>query len=209
MPDVWRVGLTGGIGSGKSTVAGLMHQQGATIVDADAISRLVTQAGGSAIDPLRNAFGSEFIDSNGALDREKMRNLVYSNPLARHKLESIVHPLVSQETARQANVAINAGSNLVVFDIPLLVESNKWRSKLDLVIVVDCEPDIQIARVVARSGLTEATVRSIIASQASREDRLRAADIIVCNVDRSLAELALTVAQILPRFGLSCPQQLA
>lgn len=209
MPVVWRIGLTGGIGSGKSTVSSMLHQHGAAIIDADAVSRSVTQTGGLAVAPIKEEFGSEFITGAGALDRDKMRNLIYSEPAARQRLESIIHPLVGKETARQAGEAEKAGIKVIVFDIPLLVESKKWRPNLDLIIVVDCAPAIQIARVVARSGLTEAAVQSIIASQASRETRLNAADMVVCNLHLSLAALAAEVAQILPRFGLSSPQPLA
>lgn len=206
MPVVWRIGLTGGIGSGKSTVSRMLHQYGAVIIDADAVSRSVTQTGGQAIASIREAFGSEYITGEGAMDRDKMRSLIYSDSAARQRLESIVHPLVGQETARQADRAIKTGVKVIVFDIPLLVESKRWRSNLDLVLVVDCLPAIQIARVVARSGLTEVAVQGIIASQATRETRLQAADIVLSNTHMSLADLAREVGQILPRFGLSSPQ---
>ncbi len=209
MSNVLRIGLTGGIGSGKSTVSSLLGQLGATIIDADAVSRSVTQSGGQAITPIREAFGSEFISPDGAMDRELMRKLVYESPAERYRLESIIHPLVGQETARQAEAAVRAGSPLIVFDIPLLVESRIWRSRLDLIMVVDCVPSIQIERVVARSGLSVPTVQGIIDAQASRVTRLRAADIVIRNVDLSLAELAREVTQIGALFGLSSPQRLA
>ncbi len=209
MPVMWRIGLTGGIGSGKSTVSSLLNQFGAAIIDADAVSRNLTLSGGLAIEPIRAAFGSAYITGVGALNREKMRNLIYAEPVARQQLESIIHPLVGQETAKQAAAATKSGYKVIVFDIPLLVESKKWRANLDLIVVVDCVPAIQIARVVARSGLTDAEVQSIIASQASRETRLQAADLVVCNAHISLAQLADEVTQMLPRFGLSSPQPLA
>jgi dephospho-CoA kinase len=209
MRDILRLGLTGGIGSGKSTVSNLLKKDGAAIIDADAISRSVTQPNGAAIEPIRTVFGAEFINTEGALDRDKMRDLVYAAPSARQQLESIIHPLVGQETARQSDAAIKKGHNVIVFDIPLLVESPKWRSNLDQIIVIDCTVSVQIERVVARNGLTVNAVENIIASQANRETRLRAADMVIFNAQLSLEELAEEVAQISRRFGLSCPQPLA
>ena len=209
MRNGWRLGLTGGIGSGKSTVANLLKNHGAAIVDADATSRLLTQPGGLAIDPIRSAFGADFIDAAGAMDRDKMRQLVYADPSARSRLEAIVHPLVGLETRRQALAAARAGFNVVVFDIPLLVESHQWRQNLDLVLVIDCTPEVQIQRVVARSGLTEVVIRGIMAAQASRLVRLAAADLVICNTHLSLNELADEARQVAYRFGLSSPQPLA
>ena len=209
MRNGWRLGLTGGIGSGKSTVANLLKNHGAAIVDADATSRLLTQPGGLAIDPIRSAFGAAFIDAAGAMDRGKMRQLVYADPSSRSRLEAIVHPLVGLETRRQALAAARAGFNVVVFDIPLLVESHQWRQNLDLVLVIDCTPEVQIQRVVARSGLTEVVIRGIMAAQASRLVRLAAADLVICNAHLSLNELADETRQVAYRFGLSSPQPLA
>lgn len=197
-----RVGLTGGIGSGKSTVAELLARRGATVVDADAISRAVTAPGGSAIDALRQEFGPDFISPEGALDRDRMRQATYADAGVRKRLEAIVHPLVGAESTRQEAVAIAQGAPCIVFDVPLLVESRRWRQKVDLVLVIDCVPDVQIARVVRRSGLDAATVQRIIASQAPRIERLRAADIVVANSEDSRERLANDVAQAAERFGL-------
>src|SRR3954470_18088039 len=153
-----RIGLTGGIGSGKSTVLGMLQALGAAAVDADAISRASTAAGGLAIPAIAAHFGADFIDRSGALDRERMRQRIYADPAARRELEAIIHPLVGTEVARQALVAQGAGARCVVFDIPLLVESGRWRSKVDRVLVVDCLPRTQVARVQARGGLPEADV---------------------------------------------------
>ena len=197
-----RVGLTGGIGSGKSTAADLLTQRGATVIDADAISRSVTAAGGSAIGPLRDAFGTDFITADGALDRDRMRQATYADTQIRKRLEAIVHPLVGAESARQEAAAVAQGAVCIVFDVPLLVESRRWRQRVDLVLVIDCQPDVQIARVVRRSGLDAATVERIIATQSSRVERLRAADIVVSNSGDSHAQFADELHQAAKRFGL-------
>ncbi len=202
MQAVIRLGLTGGIGSGKSTVAAMLARHGAAVIDADAISRQTTAAGGTAIAAIRQAFGPEFITPDGALDRDRMRERVFRDPGARRQLEHIVHPLVGLETARQTQAAIAAGRRCIVFDVPLLVESGHWRPRLDQVLVVDCRPEVQVERTMQRSGLARDAVMDILANQASREARLRAADIVLCNDGLSLQELALEVQQMAGRFGL-------
>ncbi len=203
MSAALRLGLTGGIGSGKSTVANFFAQLGATIIDADAISRSVTAPGGPAITPLSIEFGAEFITRDGALDRDRMRSLVYADPSARKRLEAIIHPLVGQEIARQSDAAAQAGSRCIVFDIPLLVESTRWRQNLDRVLVVDCPPERQIERVMTRSGLSRAAVHDIIQSQAPRDVRLRGADWVIFNDTLTLTQLESEVTQIWRWFGLS------
>ncbi len=200
-----RLGLTGGIGSGKSTVAQLLGQQGAAVIDADAISRSVTAGGGCAIGPIAAEFGPEFINSAGAVDRDRMRVLVYADADARKRLEAIVHPLIGQEIERQSEAAVRAGHSCLVYDVPLLVESRHWRQKVDHILVVDCPPGVQIARVMARNGLTRDAVEKIIASQALREVRLRAADAVIFNDQLDLDQLAHKVKQFGRRFGLSSP----
>jgi dephospho-CoA kinase len=197
-----RLGLTGGIGSGKSTVAEMFALQGAVVIDADAISRATTAAGGPAIQPIAKAFGADFIAADGALDRGKMRQASFSDPAARATLEAIIHPLVGQETARREEAAEAAGAACVVFDIPLLVESRRWRQRVARVLVVDCVPDVQISRVMARSGLTRDEVEKIIASQASRKERLRAADIVLFNGGPPREQIAHEVKQLARRLGL-------
>jgi len=128
-----RIGLTGGIGSGKSTVAGLLAAHGAAIIDTDAIARRLTLAGGAAIPALRAEFGDDYIDTNGALDRERMRTLAFGDPAARQRLEGILHPLIGEQTEREAAAA---AAPVKVFDVPLLVESGRWRARVDRVLVV-------------------------------------------------------------------------
>ena len=199
------LGLTGGIGSGKSTVAGLLaaHHQ-ASVIDADAISRQTTSAGGSALPAIAAAFGSELIGADGALDRAAMRELVYQGAEARHQLEAIIHPLVAQETDRQAQQALANGAPILVFDVPLLVEAGaRWRARVDQVMVVDCDAQTQLARVMRRNGLPREQVEAIIAAQASRDQRLSSADTVVFNglgVDLTL--LGTQLGAWAQRFGL-------
>ena len=177
-----RLGLTGGIGSGKSTVAALLAQAGAAVIDADAISRAATGTGGAALPAIHEAFGVHVFGAAGALDRAAMRALVSADPGARRRLEAIIHPIVLQESERQAQLAQQRGAPLIVFDIPLLAESGaRWRAQLDAVLVVDCEPEEQIARVAARSGWPRAHIEGIMAAQATRAQRLAVADIVVAN----------------------------
>jgi dephospho-CoA kinase len=197
-----RIGLTGGIGSGKSTVLAMLQALGAAAIDADAISRATTAPGGAAIPAIRARFGPEFVTADGALDRGRMRERAYAQPEARRELEQIIHPLVGEEVARQADAAVAAGARCIVFDIPLLVESGRWRQQVDRVLVVDCAPETQVARVVARSGLAPDEVRAIIAAQAPRALRLAAADLVICNEGLTLEALRYEVEQAARSFGL-------
>ena len=197
-----RIGLTGGIGSGKSTVLEMLAQLGAAVIDADAISRETTAAGGAAIGAIAQRFGSEFITAEGALDRARMREHAYADPQARKLLEDIIHPLVGAESARLVQAALAAGVRCIVFDIPLLVESGRWRSQVDRVLVVDCSGETQVQRVAARSGLAPEAVRAIMAAQATRAQRLAAADVVICNDGVSLDQLRDMVVQVGRSFGL-------
>ena len=181
-----RVGLTGGIGSGKSTVATRLVELGAELIDTDAIARSLTLAGGAAIEPIREAFGADFIDAGGALDRARMREAAFADVEARRRLEGILHPRIGLEVERRV-----AGSSapLTVLDIPLLVESGRWRHRVDRVWVVDCAEEVQLARVMARSGWTESAVRAVIVQQASRAARRAAADAVIHNESIGLDEL--------------------
>ncbi|MBX9610202.1 MAG: dephospho-CoA kinase [Burkholderiales bacterium] len=202
MPGLTRLGLTGGIGSGKSTVAQMLADRGAAIVDADAIARSMTAPNGQAIAAIAKEFGPRFIAADGALDRHLMRTLAFDDPTARRRLEAIIHPLVGQEATRQADDAVAAGARVLVFDIPLLAESTHWRERLDRVMVIDCPEDTQVARVTARDGLPPATVQAIIAAQAPRLKRLAAADGVICNDTLTLDALRAIVGQVARDFGL-------
>ncbi len=194
------VGLTGGIGSGKSTVAAMLSDLGAAVIDSDAIARQVTAPGGVAMDALSRQFGARFITPEGGLNRDAMRELVFSDAGAKKQLEAIVHPLVGEETARQAAQAISA---CIVFDVPLLVESGRWRQRVDEVLVVDCSEATQVSRVMARNGWTREAVERVMAGQASRGQRLAAADSCIYNdAPLSLAALGVMVQQLSQRFGL-------
>ena len=197
-----RVGLTGGIGSGKSTVAAFLGQCGAAVVDADAISRAATATGGSAIASISAAFGTDMIDATGALDRVKMRAKVFQDIEARKLLESIIHPLVGAAIEAATQEAQTGGARCVVLDIPLLVESAHWRKRLDKVLVVDCSTETQISRVVQRNALQAHEVQAVIDSQAPRLTRLAAADCVISNEDLSLLQLEAVTRQMGAQFGL-------
>ena len=194
-----RIGLTGGIGSGKSTVASLLVRQGALLVDTDAIARELTLPGGAAIESIRTEFGASFIDTIGALDRARMRELAFNDATAKRRLETILHPLIGAETERRFDTSAQA---VVVFDVPLLVESGtRWRRKVDAVLVVDCLESTQIDRVSRRSGWTRESAASVIAQQASRATRRACADAVIYNEGIALDGLATEVASLWQRWG--------
>ena len=202
-PHIWRLGLTGGIGSGKSTVASMLAAKGAAVIDADAISRSLTAPGGRAMAAIAQTFGPHMIDAQGAMDRQAMRQAVFQDPQAKQKLEAIIHPLVSQITAEKAQAAVQSGHRVLVFDVPLLVESGeRWRKQVDRVIVVDCDAETQRQRVMARSGLAAEEIDRIIALQASRAQRLACADLVILNQGLNLSQLESKVAQVAADFGL-------
>jgi dephospho-CoA kinase len=190
------VGLTGGIGSGKSAAADEFARLGATVVDTDVIARELTAAGGAAMPEVERLFGSEIVGVDGAMDRAKVRARVFADPAARKALEALLHPLIRDESRRRIASAKGA---YVVHVVPLLVESADYRMRVDRVLVVDCPEDLQIARVRARSGLSETEVRSILASQASRAERLAAADDVIDN-SSSLEALRKQVAALHQRY---------
>ncbi|MEO8921866.1 MAG: dephospho-CoA kinase [Caldimonas sp.] len=189
-----RIGLTGGIGSGKSTVASTLVELGATLIDTDAIARSLTLPGGAAIDEIRAVFGLGFIAPDGGLDRARMRAAAFADATVRHQLEAILHPRIGREVE-----TLGAASNapVLVLDIPLLVESQRrWRARVDRVWLVDCAEALQIERVLTRPGWTADAVRAVIDQQASRPARRGAADAVIHNQDLSLAELGHTVRML-------------
>lgn len=202
-PRIWRIGLTGGIGSGKSTVAGMLAARGAAVIDSDAISRSVTAAGGRAMPSIAQVFGPQMVNAEGAMDRQAMREQVFQDPNTKKQLEAIIHPLVSLITAEQAQAALQNGQRCLVFDVPLLAESGeRWRKQADRIIVVDCDAATQRQRVMTRSGLAVEEIDRIIALQASRVQRLACADVVIFNQGLSLAELEAEVGQVAADFGL-------
>jgi len=182
-----RIGLTGGIGSGKSSVARRLAAHGALVVDTDALAHALTAPGGAAIPAIAAAFGAAMIAADGAMDRAKMRALVFDEPAQRQRLEAILHPMIGDATRAQASRA--GAGQAVVFDVPLLTESGTWRARVDRVLVVDCPTTTQVARVVARSGWTPEAVERTIAQQATRAQRRAIADAVLVNDTLTLAQL--------------------
>ena len=182
-----RIGLTGGIGSGKSSVARRLGAHGALVVDTDALAHALTAPGGAAIPAIAAAFGPDMIGPDGAMDRAKMRALVFGDPAQRQRLEAILHPMIGDATRAQASRA-SAGQP-IVFDVPLLTESGTWRARVDRVLVVDCSTATQVARVVARSGWAPDAVERTIAQQATRAQRRAIADAVIFNDGLTLAQL--------------------
>lgn len=199
---MYRLGLTGGIASGKSTVAAMLSHIGAAVIDADAISRETTAPDGAAIQAITLQFGSEFISDDGGMARERMRALVFQDPSAKTRLEKILHPLIAQKMEELATEYANTGHACAVFDIPLLVESAYWRKRLHRILVVDCEPHTQVTRAVQRSGLHPAQIQKIIDAQANRRVRLQAADFVLCNEGIDLQELRASTLRLGKEFGL-------
>ncbi len=187
------IGLTGGIGSGKSTVAQALVALGAQLVDTDAIARAHTQPGGLAMAAIADTFGPAALTPDGALDRDQMRRLAFNDAGVKRRLEAILHPLIGQEAQRQA---AEAGDRPVVFDVPLLTESSHWRARVQRVLVVDCHEDTQAARVAQRPGWDEAAARRVIGQQASRDARRAIADAVIFNDGIGLAALRAEVATV-------------
>jgi dephospho-CoA kinase len=197
------VGLTGGIGSGKSAAADCFAAHGISVVDTDAIAHELTGADGDAMPALRAEFGRDVAAADGALDRSRMRRLAFADPAVRRRLEGILHPMIRElagERCRQAT------SPYVILAVPLLVESGTYRERCDRVVVVDCPESLQISRVMTRNGLGETDVRAILATQATREQRLAAADDVLAN-DSDLATLKAQIDDLHQRYLRLAPQK--
>lgn len=175
------IGLTGGIGSGKTAVSDMLGELGAGIIDTDLISHQITAPGGKAIPLIANAFGADFIDPQGALIRSKMRALVFEDPSARKVLEQITHPLIQEETSKQALKLAKSGAPYLVFVVPLLIESGSWVKLIDYLVVVDCSEETQIQRVMHRNNMTRSEVENVLKAQTSRNARLAAANAVIEN----------------------------
>lgn len=199
-PKLLSLGLTGGIGSGKSTVARLLVQAGAHLVDTDAIAHQLTQPGGRGIAAVAAQFGAESIDATGAMNRERMRQTVFADPQAKLKLEAILHPLIGQVAQEQA--ALSAGRT-VVFDVPLLGPTSRWRMDAQRILVIDCRPSTQAERVAARPGWTHDSALRVIAQQMPRTKRRALADAVIFNDGISPAQLAEQVAALLVHWPLA------
>ncbi|ACR27674.1 dephospho-CoA kinase [Burkholderia glumae] len=191
------IGLTGGIGSGKTTIANRFGERGASLVDTDLIAHRVTAPGGAAMPAIAAQFGAAFVAADGSLDRARMRELVFADDDARRRLEAITHPLIRAETEREASLARGA---YVIFVVPLLVESGNWRARVDRVLVVDCEVETQIARVMRRNGYTREQVEAIVARQATRAARLAAADDVIVNEQMPDAALEARIDTLHARY---------
>lgn len=180
-----KIGLTGGIGSGKSMVADYLSELGAAVVDTDVISHELTAAGGAAMSDIELAFGTDVISEDGSLNRDVMRKMAFEQPHIRKQLEEIIHPLIFHETLRQA---MQAQGDYLLLVVPLLVESGRWQDRVDKICVVDCEPETQIQRVIKRNNLSVDAVQRIISAQATRSQRLNKADYVVSNGHRTTLE---------------------
>ena len=183
------VGLTGGIGSGKSAVADLFAGRGVAVIDTDAIAHALTAPGGAAMSGIRAEFGAGVSSADGALDRAAMRAIVFADPAARKRLEAILHPMIRSESERQLLASsTNANCSYAILMVPLLIESGDYRKRVDRIAVVDCAEATQIARVMRRNGLAPNEIQRILAAQATRAERLAAADDVIDN-DGDLAAL--------------------
>lgn len=190
------IGLTGGIGSGKTRVADMLAERGAALIDTDLLAHEITAPGGAAIAPLVEAFGPRCLRSDGAMDRDAMRALVFSDPSAKARLEGITHPLIRQLTEARAAAIRAAGQHpYLIYVVPLLVESGTWRARVGRVLVVDCQEETQVARVMARNGFTREQVLAIMQKQATRAARLAVADDVIDN-DGAPEALAPQVARL-------------
>jgi dephospho-CoA kinase len=194
---VLKVGLTGGIGSGKTTVANHFASLGVPVIDTDVIAHRVTAPDGLAMPAIRAQFGPDFVAPDGSLDRARMRALVFNDADAKRRLEALTHPLIRRETDREM---VNARGPYLICVVPLLVESGGWRNRIDRILVVDCDVETQIARVIGRNGFTREQVMAIVAKQASRDARLAAADDVILNDVRDFSAIAREIEALHARY---------
>jgi dephospho-CoA kinase len=188
--EKFSLGLTGGIGSGKTTIANAFQALGASLIDTDLIAHALTRNDGLAIPQIREEFGDQAISEDGSMDRARMRALVFNDSAAKLRLEAILHPLIRSQTEQ---AAASATGDYLIFVVPLLIESGNWKQRVDRILVVDCAEEVQIARVMQRNQLSREQVSAIMRNQASRQERLAAADDVIVNEE----ELHLLQAKIL------------
>ena len=198
------IGITGGIGSGKSTAAAILQAAtDASLIDADQLARASTRADGAAMAQIRATFGDAVIAADGSMRRDVMRAWAFRDPAVKRTLEAIIHPIVLQQAQTLAATAERQGKSLILYELPLLVESVHWRKRLHRVIVVDCDEPTQIQRVMRRNGLEHATATSIMAAQAGRQQRRQAADAVIYNgASVNLQQLQTQVNALAASFGL-------
>lgn len=201
MVTALRVGLTGGIGSGKSTVAQMLVELGAHLVDTDAISRQLTAQGGAALPAIEQAFGDAVFDDAGHLNRAALRELVFRDDGQRRRLELLLHPLIGEQAQQQAAAGLASGAPMIVFDVPLLAESSHWRARVDRVLVVDCNEATQVQRVATRPGWNEDAARRVMATQTSRATRRAFADAVLFNDGIGIEELRMQVHALWAMWG--------
>ena len=198
--EPFRIGLTGGIGSGKSTVARMWAERGAALIDTDAIARQLTGPTGAAMPALVTTFGAGIAAADGSLSREAMRARAFTDPAAKAQLEAVLHPMIGTEALRQADAAVAAGRPALVFDVPLLTESSHWRERVQRVLVVDCEEATQVERVVQRAGWSDDAARRVIVQQATRAQRRGIADAVIFNQGIGLDQLSSEVQSLWLRW---------
>ena len=200
----WHIGITGGIGSGKSTAAAILQAATeAVLIDADQLARTSTRVEGAAIAQIRATFGDTVIAADGSMRRDVMREWAFRDPAVKRTLEAIIHPIVLQQAQTLAATAERQGKSLILYELPLLVESTHWRKRLHRVIVIDCDEPTQIQRVMQRNGLEHATATSIMAAQASRQQRRQAADAVIYNgASVNLQQLQTQVDALAASFSL-------
>lgn len=202
MQTAWHIGITGGMGSGKSTVAKILAQANTYVIDADQIAHASTSSHGAAIESIRRTFGEDYIDAQGSMRRDAMRELVFQDAKAKQQLEAIVHPIVQQQILKQAQAATQTNTRLIVYDLPLLAESPHWRKRLHSVWVVECDTETQIQRCMQRSQLKRSQVEAILQQQASHTQRRNIADAVIINgADTNIYKLTKQIQALTADFG--------
>lgn len=196
---VLRIGLTGGIGSGKSTVATIFQSLNIPVVDADKIAHQLTAPNGGALSQIKAIFGTSVFQEDGTLSRDRLRQRVFNNIDCKKQLEAVLHPLIFNEAQRQCKEYAKS-SPIIIFDIPLLAPGSIWLKHLDRILVIDCSEETQIARVMQRSGWDEAQIRQVIAQQVSREQRLKLATDVIINDGISMADLEKQIIELLKQW---------